>query len=353
MGESTPTASRSASRSCRATATWSSTAPAVRWCGRATPTATPAPGSWCRTTATWSSTAPTVPRPGTPARGSRRGPVATGDDMQPGEVLNPGQSISSANGRYVFVYQGDGNLVLYGPAGALWASNTNGQPVGVDHHARRRQPRRLRPRRHGRVGQQHRRQPGCAGSSSRTTATSSSTALTAAPSGRPTRGCRPALGRAGTTWPPARCSTPGSRSAPRTAATPSRTRRTATWCSTDPRAHSGPATPTASRSGVTIMQGRREPGHLRPRRDRGLGQQHRRQPRRPTRRPERRQRRHLPHRRLRPLGHQHRPALTRPSQHRGEQLTIARGPFGRAPPRSERRRCAVVHGSRAPAEDSR
>ena len=59
------------------------------------------------------------------------GPSATGDDMAPGEVLNPGQSISSADGRYVFVYQGDGNLVLYGPAGALWASNTNGQPVGV------------------------------------------------------------------------------------------------------------------------------------------------------------------------------------------------------------------------------
>jgi hypothetical protein len=51
--------------------------------------------------------------------------------MQPGEVLFPGQSISSANGRYTLVYQGDGNLVLYGPGGALWASNTNGQPVGV------------------------------------------------------------------------------------------------------------------------------------------------------------------------------------------------------------------------------
>ena len=59
------------------------------------------------------------------------GPVAAGDDMQPGEVLYPGQSISSANGRYVFVYQTDGNLVLYGAGGALWASNTNGQPVGV------------------------------------------------------------------------------------------------------------------------------------------------------------------------------------------------------------------------------
>ena len=59
------------------------------------------------------------------------GPTATGDDMQPGEVLNPGQGITSASGRFSFVYQTDGNLVLYGPAGALWASNTNGQPVGV------------------------------------------------------------------------------------------------------------------------------------------------------------------------------------------------------------------------------
>src|SRR5918993_2801053 len=57
-------------------------------------------------------------------------PVASGDDMQPGEVLGAGQAISSANGRFTFVYQGDGNLVLYGPGGALWASNTNGQPVG-------------------------------------------------------------------------------------------------------------------------------------------------------------------------------------------------------------------------------
>ena len=41
------------------------------------------------------------------------GPAAQGDDMQPGEVLNPDQSIMSASGRYRFVYQGDGNLVLY------------------------------------------------------------------------------------------------------------------------------------------------------------------------------------------------------------------------------------------------
>jgi hypothetical protein len=60
------------------------------------------------------------------------GPVAQGNDMQPGEVLNPGQSITSANGRYTFVHQGDGNLVLYRNDGrALWASGTNGELTGV------------------------------------------------------------------------------------------------------------------------------------------------------------------------------------------------------------------------------
>ena len=51
--------------------------------------------------------------------------------MQPGEVLNPGQSITSANGWYTFVYQGDRNLVLYGAGTPLWASGTDGSPVGV------------------------------------------------------------------------------------------------------------------------------------------------------------------------------------------------------------------------------
>ena len=59
------------------------------------------------------------------------GPAAQGDDMQPGEVLNPDQSIASANGRYRFIYQGDGNLVLYDGGTPLWASGTDGTPVGV------------------------------------------------------------------------------------------------------------------------------------------------------------------------------------------------------------------------------
>ena len=65
------------------------------------------------------------------AEGSEANPVERGDDMRPGEVLNPDQSITSANGRYRFIYQADGNLVLYDGGTPLWASGTNGRPVGV------------------------------------------------------------------------------------------------------------------------------------------------------------------------------------------------------------------------------
>ena len=51
--------------------------------------------------------------------------------MKAGEVLYPGQYITSANGRYKFIYQNDGNLVLYDGSRPLWASSTNGQPGGV------------------------------------------------------------------------------------------------------------------------------------------------------------------------------------------------------------------------------
>jgi hypothetical protein len=57
---------------------------------------------------------------------------AQGEDMQPGEVLNPGQSIYSRNGLYYLAYQGEGNLVLYKSAGGwLWASGTQGKPGSV------------------------------------------------------------------------------------------------------------------------------------------------------------------------------------------------------------------------------
>jgi hypothetical protein len=56
--------------------------------------------------------------------------------MQPGQTLAPNQSIRSASGRYLCIFQGDGNLVLYktftsGKQAPLWASNTNGRVADV------------------------------------------------------------------------------------------------------------------------------------------------------------------------------------------------------------------------------
>jgi hypothetical protein len=61
------------------------------------------------------------------------GPKAQGDDMQPGEVLNFGDSISSANREYTLVFQSDGNLVLYRDSDRLplWASATDGHGGAV------------------------------------------------------------------------------------------------------------------------------------------------------------------------------------------------------------------------------
>jgi hypothetical protein len=59
------------------------------------------------------------------------GPPATGSQMRPGETLVSGQQLTSASGRYSFVYQGDGNVVLYDGGRATWATNTAGRPTGV------------------------------------------------------------------------------------------------------------------------------------------------------------------------------------------------------------------------------
>lgn len=48
-----------------------------------------------------------------------------------GISLRPAHGIKSANGLYGLLYQGDGNLVLYGPDGPLWASGTQGRGAGV------------------------------------------------------------------------------------------------------------------------------------------------------------------------------------------------------------------------------
>jgi hypothetical protein len=59
------------------------------------------------------------------------GPVAQGDTIKPGEVLYPGQTIRSANGRYSLTLQSDGNLVLSASFGSIWGAGTNGKRVEV------------------------------------------------------------------------------------------------------------------------------------------------------------------------------------------------------------------------------
>ncbi|MBV9593714.1 MAG: CHAP domain-containing protein [Actinobacteria bacterium] len=44
--------------------------------------------------------------------------------------LGAGQVLSSPSGRYQAVMQGDGNLVVYGPSGAIWSSGTAGTGPG-------------------------------------------------------------------------------------------------------------------------------------------------------------------------------------------------------------------------------
>jgi hypothetical protein len=58
------------------------------------------------------------------------------DTLNPGDSLRVGDSITSANGRYLFVYQADSNLILYKnyrfqDRKYLWASNTWDKPAGV------------------------------------------------------------------------------------------------------------------------------------------------------------------------------------------------------------------------------
>lgn len=50
--------------------------------------------------------------------------------LSSGERLYPDQFVRSPNGAYLLLYQTDGNLVLYGPSGPVWASDTHGSPPG-------------------------------------------------------------------------------------------------------------------------------------------------------------------------------------------------------------------------------
>jgi cell wall-associated NlpC family hydrolase len=53
--------------------------------------------------------------------------VATSTDtLGPGAVLRANNSLLSTDGRFRLIMQGDGNLVAYGPTGAVWATATSG-----------------------------------------------------------------------------------------------------------------------------------------------------------------------------------------------------------------------------------
>ncbi len=49
------------------------------------------------------------------------------DRLRPGEGLGRGERIASGNSRFTLILQEDGNLVLYGPDRALWATGTDGR----------------------------------------------------------------------------------------------------------------------------------------------------------------------------------------------------------------------------------
>lgn len=72
--------------------------------------------------------APKIKRSQPRVAGAESAPVtvAVTDTLAPGTTLEPGQFVVSADGKYRLIMQGDGNLVAYGPAGAVWATYTNG-----------------------------------------------------------------------------------------------------------------------------------------------------------------------------------------------------------------------------------
>ena len=47
--------------------------------------------------------------------------------LSSGSALKPGDALTSQNGRYRFELQSDGNLVLTGPTGLAWDSDTRGE----------------------------------------------------------------------------------------------------------------------------------------------------------------------------------------------------------------------------------
>ena len=51
--------------------------------------------------------------------------------LQPDQSLSTGQTLTNCKGNVYLAMQGDGNLVIYGPPGALWSSNTAGTGANV------------------------------------------------------------------------------------------------------------------------------------------------------------------------------------------------------------------------------
>ncbi len=86
------------------------------------PTKWVSPLTWTRIFTAFTGTVLTLP-----------GPSAQGEAMEPGELLRPEQSLTAPNGKYTFVYQWDGNLVLYRNTDSepLWDSGTKGKPLGA------------------------------------------------------------------------------------------------------------------------------------------------------------------------------------------------------------------------------
>ena len=66
--------------------------------------------------------ASTVPVPETPAQCGV---------LFPNQGMSPNTYVASCDGRFQLWMQGDGNLVLYGPEGVLWATYTQGNPGAV------------------------------------------------------------------------------------------------------------------------------------------------------------------------------------------------------------------------------
>ncbi|MEQ1876925.1 MAG: hypothetical protein ABL958_09790 [Bdellovibrionia bacterium] len=87
----------------------------------ATPAPTPQP--------TPQPTPPPTPQPTPQPTPPPPPPPQSTNTLSTNGVLGSGQSISSSNGRFTLVYQGDGNLVVYdSTSGPIWASNTSGSP---------------------------------------------------------------------------------------------------------------------------------------------------------------------------------------------------------------------------------